>query len=83
MDIILQFNNKIKNDSNLQKHKSEFLKFYVQRNKTKLKVLDKDELKKLMSVYENLEFYNINKQYGENENDLDDNLLDFIDFEYD
>jgi len=36
-----------------------------------------------MSVYENLEFYNINKQYGENENDLDDNLLDFIDFEYD
>ena len=29
LDIILQFNNKIKNDSNSQKHKSEILKFYV------------------------------------------------------
>jgi len=83
LDIILQFNNKIKNDSNSQKHKSENLKFYIQRNKIKLNTLDKDEIKKLMSVYENLEFYNINKQHGENENDLDDNLLDFIDFEYD
>jgi len=36
-----------------------------------------------MSVYENLEFYNINKQYVEKENDFDDNLLYFIDFEYD
>jgi len=83
LDIILQSNNKIKNNSNSQKHKSEILKFYVQRNKTELNVLDKDEIKQLMSVYENLEFYNINKQYGEKENDLDDNLLDFIDFEYD
>ena len=83
MDIILRFNNKIKNDNNSQNHNSEILKFYVQRYKTKLNVLDKDEIKKLMSLYENLEFYNINKQYGENENDLDDNLLDFLDFEYD
>ena len=83
MDIILQFNNKIKSDSNSQKHKSEILKFYVQKNKDKLNILDKNEIKKLMSVYENLEFYNINKQYVEKENDFDDNLLYFIDFEYD
>ena len=56
MVIILQFNNKIKNNNNSQKHKSDILKLFIQRHKTKLNALDKDEIIKLMSVFEILEF---------------------------
>ena len=82
MDIILQFNNNIHNDNKTQKHISEILKFYIKRNKSNLNLINKDEIKKLTSEYENLEFHNINKQYCENQNELDDNLLDFKDVEY-
>ena len=54
----------------------------MKKHKNNLNVLNKDEIKKLTSEYENLEFYNIKKQYNENKNELDINLLNFIEFEY-
>ena len=62
LDIILQFNNKIHYDNKTQKHKSEILKFYVKKNKCNLNALNKIEIKKLTSEYENFECLNINKQ---------------------
>ena len=54
----------------------------MKKHKNNLNVLNKDEIKKLTSEYENLEFYYINKQYNENKNELDINLLNFIVVEY-
>ena len=77
----MQFSNKIENiSSNNNKHKSEILKFYAQKVKDNIKVLSKDDIKKLKIEFENLEYYNINNSY--NDKSIE-NLLEFIDVEFD
>ena len=63
LNIILQFSNKVINES-LEKNKTELLKFYVNK-KGKIDLLTIDEIKKLKQEYDDINFININEKYSD------------------
>jgi len=74
LKIINQFNNKTENNSIIEK-KTEVLKFYISIHNNDSKILSHDEINKLQTLYNEINFNYINKRYIENDNGELDNLL--------
>ena len=77
--LIDQFDNKSSNGS-FDKKKSDILTFYIKNNQNP-KILSNDEINELYSLYNDINFTNINKDYIEvNEGEID--AAHYIDDEY-
>ena len=71
LSVIDQFANKTINDT-IEKKKSDILKFYIEKNDNP-KILSKNDINELKTIYDEVKFININKDYvekGEGELDI-------------
>ena len=77
LDIIVQFKIKTTENSNLDKKKSEILDFYIKRvGNNDDNLITNEDYDKILILYEELSFPNINKKYSEDSDGEVDILYD-------
>ncbi len=69
LNLITQFENKSENEA-LDNKKSDLISFYINRNNNSLNILNNTDFKKIISLYNEIEFTYINKYY------IEDNMGD-------